>query len=102
MTRETCEQTSNLDLSSLMNDTRLYLESKPAGEEFDLIADGVDISNMQLLLKPTKEFGNDEPADPGSSRWRLPATRSLQTASGASSPRPVHPRSRFNIGEIAS
>jgi DNA-binding transcriptional ArsR family regulator len=50
MTRETCEQTSNLYFSSLMNDTRLYLESKPAGEEFDLIADGVDISKIQLLL----------------------------------------------------
>jgi predicted transcriptional regulator len=50
MSKADCEQAFTTYLSTLMSDTRRYLDGKPDGEEIHLIQDGVVVSKIELFL----------------------------------------------------
>ena len=50
MTKQDYEQAFTMILTTLMSDARRYLDSKPDGEEINLLADGVEFSKIQLNL----------------------------------------------------
>lgn len=50
MTKKDYEQSFAIFLSSLLSDAKNYLNAKPDDQEIDLLADGVEVSKLQLLL----------------------------------------------------
>jgi hypothetical protein len=50
MTKEECEQSFTMYLSTLMSDARQYLNNKPDNIEINPIEDGVEINKAQFYL----------------------------------------------------
>lgn len=50
MTKKDYEQSFAIFLSSLLRDAKHYLEHKPDDREIDLLADGVEVTKLQLQL----------------------------------------------------
>ena len=50
MKKKDYEQSFAIFVSSLLNDARYYLSTKPDDQEIDVLADGVEVTKLQLLL----------------------------------------------------